>query len=274
MNQTEETYSLCNYDINVVEMKNTEANGIILMIHGFRQYSGRLMKLANYFYDHGFSIYLLDLPGHGKSSGSPRTYIDSIQTYVNVLNELITIIVNKEYNKNLPLFLWGHSLGGLLTSVLCSSNENVKAGIACAPFFMLKGAIKYLYYIMLFIMLFIKCIFMKPKPNNKLFPHPEICKEYHDDPLVCHGDVCVSSSVQMIKCNRVDRYKDITIPFYLYHGSCDDLADVNGSREKAKHLKNNKSKYVEYEGCNHYLYEEDCKIQQQEDIVQWLNSII
>ena len=77
-----------------------------------------------------------------------------------------------------------------------------------------------------------------------------------------------------MKCQKKDRFKDISIPFYLYHGDSDDLADISGSRIKSKHLINQKSKYIEYHNMNHYLYEENNKIEQANDIIQWLNSMV
>ena len=54
----------------------------------------------------------------------------------------------------------------------------------------------------------------------------------------------------------------------------DTLIKVDGSREKAKHLKNPLSKYVEYPGANHVLLEEKNQKQMLEDIEKWLESII
>ncbi len=86
-----------------------EAKGIVLITHGVAEHSGRYAHVAQSLVDAGYTVVGFDLRGHGKSSGK-RNYINSFQDYLNDLQDVMDR-TTKNYPK-LPLFLFGHSMGG------------------------------------------------------------------------------------------------------------------------------------------------------------------
>ena len=89
------------------ELRSRDSPRDIVLIHGsgadHSHWPEELMKLPDY------NVYMLDLPGHGKSSGTGR---DSVAAYADVVAEFI----DRRGLKQVALF--GHSLGSAIVLTL------------------------------------------------------------------------------------------------------------------------------------------------------------
>ncbi|KAK8955069.1 hypothetical protein KSP39_PZI002925 [Platanthera zijinensis] len=95
--------------------------GAIAMLHGYLGESGWLFELtAVAFARLGFHAVSLDLPGHGRSSG-PRGHLPC---FSHVVSDCISFF-NSSFGSELPLFLYGESLGGAI-SVLIAAEQKLK----------------------------------------------------------------------------------------------------------------------------------------------------
>ncbi|MHA2027540.1 MAG: alpha/beta hydrolase [Candidatus Thorarchaeota archaeon] len=96
-------------------------NSAILLLHGITAYSGPYGMIANPLTELGFTVYGLDLRGHGLSDGN-RGDSPGIERFVNDLSETVDFV--KQYHGKIVLL--GHSLG-VLSSMLAISNslENI-----------------------------------------------------------------------------------------------------------------------------------------------------
>lgn len=111
-------------------------HAILLYQHAFGDYTQRFVNDRSRFFPHllkqGMSVYGIDMPGCGRSPGR-RGAADpfaAIRHHL-VARSLLT-------DASVPVFLAGHSLGGLVTATsLLNSQENVAGAILIAP------AIKY-----------------------------------------------------------------------------------------------------------------------------------
>lgn len=90
------------------------SRGNIVIIHGFTESAEKFRETAYYFRKAGYSVFAIDLRGHGKShkdSDNPlRVDIDSFDTYAEELNIFIEKIV-KPLSKDRPIYIYSHSLG-------------------------------------------------------------------------------------------------------------------------------------------------------------------
>lgn len=106
--------------------------GILCIVHGVGEHFTRYGELADSLAQREYSVYGMDLMGHGTSPG-PRGYIGSREDFCGQ----ITILLNyaESQNPGIPLFLMGHSLGGLLVLYYrCRTPERALAGYAvCSP---------------------------------------------------------------------------------------------------------------------------------------------
>lgn len=88
--------------------------GSIVILHGFTESAEKFREMAYYFRKAGYSVFSLDLRGHGKShhdSDNPlRVDIDCFDTYAEDLNIFIEKIV-KPLSKDKDIYIYSHSLG-------------------------------------------------------------------------------------------------------------------------------------------------------------------
>ncbi len=99
--------------------------GILAIVHGLGGHSGLYRNIVNQLIPKNFAIYGVDLRGHGKSPGQ-RGYINFWAEYRDDVGNFLKFIASQ--NPEIPLFLLGHSLGGLtvLDYVLRSASETEK----------------------------------------------------------------------------------------------------------------------------------------------------
>jgi acylglycerol lipase len=76
-------------------------------------------------------VYPLDLRGRGKSDGE-RFYVEDVADYVSDVAG--TVALAKSRNPGLPVFLLGHSAGGVVSSVYVLDNQAELTGFICESF--------------------------------------------------------------------------------------------------------------------------------------------
>jgi alpha-beta hydrolase superfamily lysophospholipase len=100
----------------------------IAIIHGFGEHSGRFSEVAHYYAIHEFEVLLIDLTGFGYSGG-PR----GCATVEILENDVITLL--SQARPDLPLYIYGHSMGGLVTIKLLLDRPrlNISGCIITSP---------------------------------------------------------------------------------------------------------------------------------------------
>lgn len=102
--------------------------GTVLVTHGIAEHSDCYQKLAEDLAAAGRTVFVWDLRGHGRSEGK-RGYVNRFQNFSDDLEACIRFIKSQEFSHNLPLVLFGHSMGGLITLKTFINHSPV--GIAC-----------------------------------------------------------------------------------------------------------------------------------------------
>lgn len=85
--------------------------GVLAIVHGLGEHSGRYCAVVKGLTAAGYAVFGFDNQGHGKSEGQ-RGHIDSWQDYRNNARTFLQLVRKKE--PGVPLFVMGHSLGGLI----------------------------------------------------------------------------------------------------------------------------------------------------------------
>ena len=104
---------------------------VICLIHGLGEHSSRYQHLAEYYIKKGYIVAAYDLRGHGRSQGQRGHYpsLDAAMDDIKVFTEKL----EKDY-PDIPVFLYGHSLGGVLVLNYVLRNKNHLTGvIATSP---------------------------------------------------------------------------------------------------------------------------------------------
>lgn len=108
-------------------VSDSELKGVVAMVHGYTSDSGWMFELtAVAIAKSGFLVCSLDLQGHGRSDGAPGS-IPDIELLV--LDCTLFFDSVREQNPTLPAFLYGESLGGAISILICLKQEGVWSGI-------------------------------------------------------------------------------------------------------------------------------------------------
>ncbi len=215
----------------------TEIKWTICLVHGMGEHSSRYDHFAEYFCSQGVSVMAYDLRGHGRSGGQ-RGHLPSPSAVIQDTDLLIQEARNIAPQK--PLFLYGHSLGGIIVLYYALVQKPALAGvIASAPG--LRTAIENQ-----------KSKVMLAKALAPLFPklsmpsglNPEhisrdtaVVQAYIHDPMV-HDRATLAfatTSLAMIAYCFEHAY-EFNLPLLLIHGAEDQLAFPKGSQEFASRV--------------------------------------
>jgi lysophospholipase len=101
------------------------AKAVIVIVHGAMEHHRRYGWLIEQWRNSGFHVVMGDLPGHGLTTRSRRGHIDSFEEYVDEVKKWI----DASYQFDLPVFLIGHSMGGLISLRLLQKERLNVAGV-------------------------------------------------------------------------------------------------------------------------------------------------
>ena len=104
---------------------------VVVISHGFNSHSGHYLWAAEQFVAHGLAVYALDHRGRGKSDGE-RFYVEKFADYVHDLATFIKMV--KAQEPGTPVFLLGHSAGGVISCGYALEYQDQLAGLICESF--------------------------------------------------------------------------------------------------------------------------------------------
>lgn len=202
---------------------------VVVICHGVNSHGGQYAWAGEQLAKAGYAVYALDLRGRGKSEGE-RYYVENVAEYASDVAG--TIKTAKSRDPGLPLFLLGHSAGGVVSSVYTLENQPELAGFICesfafqvpAPGFAL-AAIKGLSHIAP------RLPVLKLK-NEDFSRDPKAVEALNSDPLTM-GEV--QPAVTVAALVRADErlreeFPRITLPVLIMHGTADKATVCEGSQ--------------------------------------------
>lgn len=102
--------------------------GAVVIVHGFSESAEKYVELIYYFLQAGYRVYIYDQRGHGRSARAVEdlslVHIDDYEQYLTDLACFAEKIVRKE-NEKLPLYLYGHSMGGGIGAAFLEQHPDV-----------------------------------------------------------------------------------------------------------------------------------------------------
>ena len=90
---------------------------VVQVVHGMAEHGGRYARLAAALNAEGFAVYAQDLPGHGQTAGNIEAlgHIADEDSWARLMSAVhgVRAYIEKQHGE-LPLFLFGHSMGGFI----------------------------------------------------------------------------------------------------------------------------------------------------------------
>ena len=248
------------------------ARGVIVLVHGFAEHMGRYEHVGAHFAKHGFATYALDLPGHGKSEGE-RHIIRSFAPHLDAIRQLLDEA--KKRGPGLPVFLIGHSMGGMLVTLLVVTSQPGVAGVVLSGPALPSGANLGLPSRMM--AKFGKVapwLPMKPLAAPSVSRDPEVVAAYKADSLVFRGRLRLGTIRAFVRAaQRIDRdMEKFSLPLFIVHGSEDALAAPAGSERLIARASSTHKALKVYEGLFHEVFNEPERDTVLNDVTTWLEA--
>jgi alpha-beta hydrolase superfamily lysophospholipase len=248
-----------------------DVKAVLLIVHGLGEHSGRYNNVVDHFVPLGYAVYALDHIGHGKSDGI-REFVKTFEDYTNTLNIYYKMV--KGWQPDKPVFLFGHSLGGLIsTYYLLDHQADFKGAIISAPSIKIGESITQTTITMSKILAVIA-----PKAGvlaldaSTISRDPEVVSTYANDPLVFHGKTPARLASELLKAMmRVTaEVKTISLPFIVVQGSEDKLVDPGGAQMLYEQATSKDKTIKIYDGMYHEVFNEPDRARVLGDVEAWL----
>jgi len=228
MHSKKETFNKNSFLFRTWQVENPKAN--VLIVHGYAEHSGRYAETAGVLNKAGFSVYAYDRRGEGESGGKKAV----VNNFEEQVNDLISVIrmIEKGGRK---LFLYGHSLGGLITTnyVIDNNAIGIDGLILSGPLLMpdedMSPFLQKIAGIVGRVLPFLPVI----KVDTSLVTQvEEERKAYDEDPLVFHGSTNARTAFEFLRTMKYvqKKFSVIRLPFLVMHGGADKLSNPKGSQ--------------------------------------------
>jgi alpha-beta hydrolase superfamily lysophospholipase len=246
---------------------------IILLVHGIAEHSGRYRHVAERLTQNGYAIYALDHRGHGQSEGV-RAHFGSMDQPVADLEQYYQQV--KIANPDAKIFVYGHSMGSLISLLFVLKYQSELAGWICT------GSTLHLDKLAPAPLLAFGKLARHIAPKFHLLPldaqgisrDPAIVAAYNNDPLVERKPTRINIAVSLTVASQQarERLAELTLPILILHGGADTITPPSGSSYLYEHAGSADKTLKIYEGLYHEVHNEPEKEQVLDDIAEWLDK--
>ena len=245
---------------------------VICHVHGLGEHSGRYVHVAQAFTNAGYAMLSFDLRGHGRSGGA-RGHIPSFDALMDDI-DLLLEQARSRY-RGLPMFLYGHSLGGILVlNYGLRRKPDIKGVTATGSGLhtaLEQQPIKIALAKVLGTLIPNAAMPSGLNPGDLSRDHV-VVQAYINDPLV-HDKVSLGFGKHMLVANRyaLDHAAEFPLPLLLMHGKEDKIAFPSSSIEFAAPLKD-KCTLMLWDGLYHEVHNEPEKAEALNAMTIWMDA--
>ena len=247
--------------------------GIVQVVHGLSEHIERYAHVAEFLNRHHYHTIGHDHRGHGLSEGE-RVFVKDFEEYTMDLHKIHEFI-QKRY-PNLPHFIFGHSMGGLISvKYLIDFQPECKGIILTGPALKISREFS---PILQKVVSFLGVIYPRLKTQkldlSYISRDPEVIKKSQADPLVYRQGIKAGIAKAMLEATMEVQAKLNTFnyPFMVMQGTADRLVDPEGARMLFDMARSSDKSKKYYEGLYHEIFNEPEKDIVFKDIVEWLDQ--
>lgn len=249
-----------------------ETRGIVFILHGINEHSGRYRHVAKALTGAGLACYAIDHRGHGLSGGR-RGYIPDLQLAVDDFEQLYRRV--RAEHPQQPLMIFAHSMGSLIgLGFVLRQPENLR-GIALSGTAIHgeRRAPAPLVSLLLLAARVMPRVRLSPRgPADVLTRDQGKLREWDEDDLVEKRMWRIGTSAAMLRMGRqiCASVQDIKTPLLALHGGADHLTPASGARFLVEQAASADATLKIYPGLQHEIVNEIERAQVINDLRDWL----
>jgi len=243
----------------------------VVLVHGYADHVGRYPHVIEALTGAGYDCHALDLRGHGHSEGV-RGHVHRFGDYLEDLDLFLAELPDDP----LPRFLFGHSLGGLLSLRYVLHRPDAFAALAVSsPYLHLATDIHFLKEAVATAASHLapKLLTKSPLEAKALSHDPAMVEAYVADPLVFKTfNARWFFEARHAQEEVLERAGEIRLPVLFLIGSADPIAQPERSRQVFERLGSEDKTLKVYDGFLHEVLNEIGKEEVIRDLIEWLDG--
>ena len=246
-------------------------HAVVVISHGFNAHSGQYEWVAQQFVSKGLAVYALDHRGRGRSEGE-RFFVKKFSDYTTDLATFIDRVKARE--PGLPVFLLGHSAGGVIACGYTLEHQAEIAGLICEDFAYQVPAPDIALSILKGVAYVAPHAHVFKLKNEDFSRDPKVVAAMNADPLIAHEVQPTRTVAEMARADERLKaaFPTITLPVLILHGTADKATKPSGSK-RFHELASSQDKTLKlYEGAYHDLLNDTVKETVMADVQTWLDA--
>jgi lysophospholipase len=246
---------------------------VIILVHGLGGYSGRFFEFGPYLARHGMQVYAIELKGFGESS-SVKGHIDNFKIYTKELKSLVGTA--KKLNPGKKIFMFGESMGGLITlDFLIHNQKMVDGAILMSPAVKDKLSMPFAKKLEIFkAALFDPMAFFPGGFAAETFTRDKVmAKRINNDPLevrlfTAKFFLSILKAMMFVKLFP----ESIKLPVLMLLAGKDSMISAEAAAKYFKKMRSKDKELKWYPEMYHALYVDKDREPFFNDIVSWVNK--
>jgi acylglycerol lipase len=249
----------------------SKLRAILAICPGFNSHSGYYSWVGAQAAAAGYATYAVDLRGRGMSEGE-RFFVETFDHYVADLHAVVALA--RERDPSAPLFLLGHSAGGVIGCLYTLDHAADVAGFICedlafevpAPDFAL-AVLKGLSYVA-------PHAHSLTLNNGDFSRDAQVVATMNDDPFIARESQPLATAAAIVRADeRLKReIPNVQTPLLIIHGTADKAAKLSGSQHFYERTGSKDKTLKLYEERYHDPLNDIGKEEVMADILGWLEK--
>jgi alpha-beta hydrolase superfamily lysophospholipase len=243
----------------------------VVIVPGFNSHSGYYAWVAEQFTRAGLAAYAVDLRGRGKSDGE-RFYVGKFADYVSDVAALMGLVRSEA--GDLPVFLLGHSAGGVVSCLYALEHQAELAGLVCESFAFEVPAPDFALAVFKGLAHLAPHAHVLRLKNEDFSRDAEVVQTMNSDPLIAHETQPTQTLAEMVRADErlKKEFPLITLPVLILHGTGDKSTKPSGSQLFYATAGSTDKTLKLYDGGFHDLLNDSDKATVMADIKAWIGA--
>jgi alpha-beta hydrolase superfamily lysophospholipase len=206
-----------------------DPRAVVCIVPGFNSHSGYYAWAAQHLTSAGLAVFAVDLRGRGQSDGE-RFYIAHFSDYVDDVANLVKVAQSAHPGR--PLFLMGHSAGGVVACLYALDHQRELAGLICESFAFQVPAPDFALAVFKGLSHIAPHAHVLHLKNEDFSRDPETVARMNADPLIAHETQPTQTLAEMVRADErlKTSFAEITLPVLILHGTADKATKPAGSQ--------------------------------------------